>query len=166
MVDFVNYIKTAIHRWALLLLLSFPILASLNIIFIFQFVLIIIHYPSVSFRRSIAGAICRIRPRLSISLITDMDNPSFVTLAAGGMQPESSPGSSQNSVSPSVSDTRASHRTSHCLIFNLAGNIESKLGVSPASSLSVSTHDTSRTRYHIADVEICAQKIEQVRINS
>jgi hypothetical protein len=60
--------------------------------------------------------------------MVDMDSPLFVTLSAGGIQPESLPDSSQDSVSLGDSETSVSNRISHCRIFNLADNILGSAG--------------------------------------
>ena len=72
-----------------------------------------------------------IRPQLLISLMADMDSP-FVTLSAGGMQPESLPDSSQDSVSLGDSETSVSNRISHCYIFDLADHTLGSAGSKPS----------------------------------
>ncbi|PVH80663.1 hypothetical protein DL98DRAFT_588255 [Cadophora sp. DSE1049] len=65
-----------------------------------------------------------------------MDNQPFTTLSAGGMQPAS------RSPSESLSDSSVQPESS------------------PASSISATTHDTSRTKYHIDELSTFAQRLE------
>ncbi|KAK0106924.1 hypothetical protein ONS95_003640 [Cadophora gregata] len=65
-----------------------------------------------------------------------MDNQPFVTLSTGGMQPAS------RSPSESLSDSSEQPKSS------------------PASSISATTHDTSRTKYHINELSTFVQRLE------
>ena len=86
----------------------------------------------------------------------EMDDAPFITLAAGGMQPEASP----SPVNP-------------CLSHNSVGIMSIPVHInfgwlcikshsSPPSSISMATHDISRTKYHIAELATFAARLENV----